>query len=140
MFDPGRDTPIIIGDKTWTVGRITPEVMFPFRDWIKAKIGDPFAMADRYIDKLPPAESMALIKEAQAIKEQLDCFSLKTELAQRFMQAEEGITELIRLCLQKHHPGATRELAWDVIVSAGKENLNKAIETASGSMPPEKNC
>ena len=124
----------------WTVGRLTVDVVLQFRDWIKAKTGDPFAHLERFIDKLPAAEAVTLIKEAKAEQDQINCFSMQTPLAQRWMQTEEGMAEFLRLLLLPRHPDVTRDAAFSVAMAAGQQAVAEAIDKAHGQLPQEKNC
>lgn len=139
MFDPGRETPLSANGKTYTVSRLTVEAVLAFRDWVREQTGDPFADLLRCMDKLPADFAKEQYVEAKALRDQLECFSLQTPLAQKWMQTETGIAEFMRIMLAAKHPGITANEAFQVVMAAGKDKMKATIDKAQGQLESEKN-
>ena len=144
-MDLGREQVVTEADgKTrWTLSVLGPRVIFGFRDWISEQIGDPFAEAERFADKLPAADVLAMVKEAKAVKDQLAGFSIACHLAQQYLKTELGSGMLFKLLLELHHPDVTLEQAFVVLrrfgelkLAEGKDgSVASALATATGSVP-----
>lgn len=117
--------------REWTVGRVEIRVIRAFRDWIAERLGDPFAAAERWVDKLPPEQAVLMVREAEQTRDQLASFSLGCPLARRFLATEEGQAVLFQLLLEPAHPDVTEEEAWRVAQALG-EKAAEVLAKASG--------
>jgi len=133
MLQLGQDTKVTALGKEWTISRLELRIVRAFKDYIAGIVGDPYAQInDRLFDLLPREEQLAMLRQAKQDKEDLACFSLNCSLAKRFLQMEEGIAVFGQLMLQKHHPDITQEDAFDVWLSIGQEQMQKALASAAG--------
>lgn len=135
MFDPGRTTEVKVDGKTWTIGRLERSVIFQLRDYIREQIGDPFASVDRLKGILPPDELLKRVRDAEATAKDLAQFSLGTATAKAFLSTELGITKLIHLLLLPHHPNATEDDAFRVVLAMKDGEIGKALARAAGEAP-----
>lgn len=135
MLELGKESPVEVDGKTWILGRMELSIIRGFRDWIKAQIGDPFDKVERVLKFIDKDEALARIKAAEAIRDQLEGFSLQTPLAKEWMGSELGMTELIRLLLQKRHPGTTSEEAFQLLMAMGGQLTAETLQQAQGSVP-----
>ncbi len=120
--------------RQWTLDRLEIRLIREFRDWIKVREGDPFALVERFQGKMSDEALMPFFKEAKAIQDDLRAFTLASPLAQKHMATEEGIACLAKLLLKKHHPAATEEDAFLVGQAMGKR-MAEVLERAQGSPP-----
>lgn len=139
MLQLGKETTVHARGKKYTLGRVTLAVIFGFGEWIKEQLGDPFALAERFVGRLPADEWTRLFKEAEATARELEAFTLATEVARRFMKTERGAAKLGQLMLQEHHPDVSEDEAFDVLAEIGLVELNKAVKRGTGKVP-EKNA
>lgn len=108
------DTRVKALGKEWAIsGEMSVGALLAFRDWVAAEVGDPFAaLEDAIRFKRPEEEQRALYEQGKAVKEQLRCFSLKTELGQRYLYTEAGSLKFTELMLRDAYPEITnREVA-----------------------------
>jgi len=133
MLQLGQDTKVNALGKEYTISRLELRIVRAFKEYVAGIVGDPYAQInDRLFDLLPKEEQLAMLRQAKQDKDDLACFSLNCPLAKRFLQMEEGIAVFGQLMLKKHHPDVTQEEAFDVWLSVGQKELNKAIATAAG--------
>lgn len=135
MLSLGEETPVTIDGKTWTVGRCELKQIKKFRNYIAGIIGDPFALVERYIDKMPKEWVLAEMEKAKEIQQQLESFAIQSPLAKRFMASEGGMSFLMQQLLLKAHPTATEDDAFMVLQHLGKEETAKALARAHGEIP-----
>ncbi len=136
MLQLGQDTSVKALGKEWTISRLELRIVRAFKEYVAGIVGDPYAQInDRLFDLLPQEEQLAMLRQAKQDKEDLACFSLNGPLAKRFLQMEEGIAVFGQLMLKKHHPDITQEEAFDVWLSVGQEQMNKALASAAGEAP-----
>lgn len=134
MLNTGLETTIHALGQSWTISRLELRITRDFRDWIKTQITDPLAIGEKFFAMLPAEEQIARVKEAEAIKRDLQSFSLNCDLAKQFMATEEGAAKFLQLLLKQHHPEVTEEQAFSIAMEAGPQ-LEKAIAAAQGKMP-----
>ncbi len=137
MFQLGKETTVKVGNKSYTFSRLEKSIVEEWRDWIKEQIGDPFEIADKYLEKLPPEQARELIAEAQGVARQLKGFSMGCPLAQQWLQSELGMGQLAYLLLKPKHPAITEDEAFAVMVDLGNQ-MAEVIAKANGKLP-EKN-
>lgn len=138
MVNLGRETHVTIDGKTWIVGRVELSVLEEFRDWVREQVGDPFDHVERLAKILPPAEVVAMAKEAQDIRNQLASFTLGCPIATRFLNTEFGMARLFLAMLKTNHPQATLNDAFRVLQVLGAEKAAKAISDGTGNLPEGK--
>lgn len=132
----GHEQEVRAGGKTWTLGRLTVDVVLGFRDWIKEQLGDPFTNLERVFDRLPREEQIARVKEIEAIDKQLKNFSLQSPLANEWRSTELGAAKLFQLLLKEHHPQATMDDGLLVCLALGeKGQAEEALAKAQGALP-----
>lgn len=135
MLNLGSEQVITLDDgRSFRLDKMRLRMIRDFRDWIAGRVGDPFAVAERFVDKLPGPEAMALVKEAEETKQELESFRLLGPLGLRFLLTEEGLTFVVGMLLQRHHPDAdddTREAVADAV----GERLVEILQKAQGSVP-----
>lgn len=133
-MDLGREVEIEAGGRTWRLGRLTVDVLFGFRDWIKDQVGDPFARLDRVLDRLPKEEALAAIREADDVCRQLERFSMQCPLAREWMNTELGAARMFQLLLLRHHPQATMDDGLLVAMELGRRGqVEAALARSQGS-------
>lgn len=135
MFSPGKETVVEVGGRAWTVGRLTVSATLAFRDWVAAQVGDPFEGLERLAKFLPPDELMQRVRAAEDLAEDLRRFSLGTATARKWLATEAGAAALVQLLLRPHHPQATLDDAFAVMLALGSGGLQKAIDEGQGSVP-----
>lgn len=134
MLEIGSTSTVKALGRTWTIGRLELRVIREFRDWIKTQIGDPFARVEKFFDRLPDAEKLRRIKEAEDECRQLESFSLSSDLAKRFMNAEEGAAFLFWQLLKPAHPDVTIEEAFQVCQAMGQQRQNEVLAKSAGEV------
>lgn len=134
MLSLGKETTVEALGRTWRLGRLELRVIREFRDWIAAKVGDPFAKVERVLKFLDKEEGLKRIKEAESIADQLEGFSLQCPLAIQYRQTEEGMAILFRGMLRQHHPDVTDEQAFAVLQAAGEKSQG-IVADAQGNLP-----
>jgi hypothetical protein len=135
MLELGKEQTIAVGAKTWRLGKLSVAAIRGFRAWIKERLGDPFAKVERVLPLLSKEDGLVRIKEAEAIAEQLESFSMQTPLAKRFMQSEEGIAVLFHQLMLPAHPDATVDDAMALLAELGEEKKAEVLAKAEGSLP-----
>lgn len=130
MIEFGSEQTIDIGERKYRLGKMRLKYIREFRDWIRAKVGDPFALVERFIDRLPAEQTMALLREAEEVKRDLESFRLLCPLGQRFLFTEEGLSLVVGMLLSEHHPGAGEDevqAVADALATRMMETLTKAM-------------
>lgn len=141
MFNPGSETPITLPDgRTFTLGRLEVRHIRALRDFVAAREGDPFELAERFLGKIPQEESLRMIREAEEIKKQLRCFSLACPLAQKHLATEEGLAFLLLQLLRGHHPQATESEALAVGLYLSQTEETAAVLAAAQGEASAKNA
>lgn len=142
MIDLSKEQTLDTPDgRKWQLSKLRLAMVQEWRAKVTEKVGDPFALVDRFIDKLSPPETVKLIKEAESIRDQVQCFSMFSLISLRFLITEEGLFWLTGKLLEKHHAGASEDDIGDVTeVLAGKifEALMKTMSESpegEGSAP-----
>lgn len=129
----GRETEVRALGKVWKIGRMDLDVLEKFIDWVKPQLGDPFDGLEKLVEKLPPAEAMALIREAKARKDEpLDWDS---EIVQKFRNTKRGQLVSLWHLLQVNHPELTLSEAFQIGLEVGAERLEQAVADANGKTP-----
>ena len=136
MINFGSEQTVTIGEKPYRLGKLRLRHIRAFRDWVAAQIGDPFAAIERFVDKLPGEQALALIKEAEQTKRDLESFRLLCPLGQRFLFTEEGLRMITGMLLEQHHPDASEDEIEEV-VEVLASRMVEALTTAMGSVPNE---
>jgi hypothetical protein len=138
VFKPGRPFEIRAFGKTWTLGRMTLEMVLAFRDWIKERLSNPLeGPIAKYFDQLPIDEQIARVKKAEQIANDLACFSMASSLAEEYLRKEEGQAKWAQLWLSEHHPNIDAATAFAVfheLVSSGQ--LDEAMHQTDGVLKP----
>lgn len=135
MLRLGQSTRYEIDGKTWTVGRLTKKVVDQFRDWVAEQIGDPYKTAKLFIDKVDSTLAGKLIKDAEEICNQLSSFTFNSDLAKQFLKTEIGMAKLFQLLLLEHHPNASHEDGFSLVVHLTPSQQDKLIEQSAGESP-----
>lgn len=135
MLQLGKETEVQALGKTWRLGRLEIRVIRELRDWIKEQVGDPFAHLEKYLDKLPADEQQRRVKEAAEVLDQLECFTLDSPLAKKWLKTELGAAKLAHLLLTVHQPAITEEEAFAVMQAIGAEKMSEALDDAGGKLP-----
>lgn len=133
----GKSTTVPALGKIWTLGRITVGLIEAFAAWIREREPDPFAAAERFVDKLPREDALKLLDEAKQKADQLASFSLASPLAKKWMNTELGAAKLAQLMLVQHHPEMDEETAFSIFAAIGPEQLAQAIQNGTGHVPNE---
>lgn len=124
-----------VGAKTVHLGRLTRAAIFAFRDWIREQEGDPWEAVERVKEYLTPDQLLERVKAAEEITKDLQCFSLATATAQRWMHTEEGMARLLHGLMLAKDAKATIDQAFEVFVALGAEELAKKLSDAGGEVP-----
>lgn len=133
-FSPGRPFDINALGKTWRLSRISLDMIFAFRDFIKSRLPNPLNSSIMNVfDKLPVEEQISRVKRAEAIANEFACFSMRSELAQEYLHKEEGQAQWAKLWLQEFHPDVDLTMAFNIFVEAS-DQLAKAFETTQGQI------
>jgi hypothetical protein len=133
-FTPGRPFQVTALGKVWTLSRISIDMIFAFRDFIKSRLPNPLeGPIAKVFDRLPVEEQIARVKKAESIGEQLACFSMQSDLAQEYLRKEEGQAQWAKLWLQEFHPDVDLPTAFAVFVEAS-DQLARAFEVAQGQI------
>lgn len=134
MLDLGKESVVEALGESWKMGRLELRVIRGFRNWIRERIGDPYAAVERFLKVLPQDMLLARLKQADAIAEELDRFSMSSPLAAKWMQTEEGAVKLAQLLFLSNHPDLTEEQAFQIL-QENPEGVATAIKAATGRMP-----
>jgi hypothetical protein len=138
-FTPGKETSVDALGKRWTVGRLSLKIIFSFRDWIKAQIGDPYARLERMLPHYSPEDAKRRIAEIDRTLDELEAFTLQSAIAQRFMSTELGGAVFWKLLLSEHHPNVTDEEALAILQEIGERAQAEAVAKATGKGEPAGN-
>lgn len=132
----GQEQDVKIGSRVWIIGRLTSDVIFGFRDWIREQIGDPFALLEKLLPHLDKSEAMERIKLVESVDRQLKNFSMQSPLAKEFMGTETGAAKLFHLLLKERQPEASMNDAMDVLIELGRQGkVQETLAKAQGSSP-----
>jgi hypothetical protein len=134
MLKLGKEHVVEALGQKWTFGRLSLAVIRAFRDWIEQQLPDPMAMGEKFFNLLPPDEQLARVKAAESTKQQLKCFTLKSDLAKEYMGTEQGAAKLVQLLLQKHHPDVSEDDAFLILQDIGPQ-LAEILSGARGEAP-----
>ncbi len=108
MFTAGVEQTISLpSGQEFTLGRLSVAVLRTWRDWVANRVGDPFELVERFLGKIPEAESVRQLRAAEDLRDQLRYFNLGTPLAMKMLATEEGGAVLFKLLLQIRQPAAT---------------------------------
>lgn len=134
MFSPGQEQTVIVDGRAYPLGKLRVRVLRAWREWIAERIGDPFADVERFIGRVPEAETARQLREAELLRDGLRYFSLGAPVAQRFLNTEEGMTQLVLLLLREKNAKATEDDAGAVVMHWLKEaQAAEAIARAQGT-------
>jgi hypothetical protein len=137
MYNPGVEQTISLPDgRVFTLGRLTVGVLRSWRDWIANRVGDPFAYVEKWLGKIPEAESLRQLREAEEVRDQLRYFSLGAPLAARMLGTEEGGAQLLYLLLKASgkHPNATEDDGLALVLHlAAQQQLGPTLLLAEGT-------
>lgn len=131
----GRETTVTALGKAWKLSRTTVAVIEAYRAYVVEKTGDPFAPLERFAATLGQEKAFLVFKECDAVKQQLDQFSLSCPLALAHMDTELGGAQMVWLLLQQHHPTATPDDALAILEEIGAENMRKKAAETQGHVP-----
>lgn len=134
MIDFGSTQTIETPRGSYTLDKLRLRQIREWRDHVAERLGDPFAEAERFVERLPREEAMKLLKEAEAVRDQLQAFSMFCPLSVRFLMTEEGLLWVARALLEKHHPQASE----DDVEAVGEVLAGRLVEVltrAMGSVP-----
>lgn len=135
MFQPGREVRIETKSKTYVLARLEYGTVLQIRDWIAEREKDRFDDVKAMWEFLSDEQRRAWTEEAKQHKDQLRAFSLACPLAQKYLGTELLVVEILYLLLQKHHPGTSRDEAFQLLAAVGASKANTAIQQAQGSPP-----
>jgi hypothetical protein len=135
MLSLGEETTVKINGKTLIIGRLELTPLKRFRDYIAKQIGDPYALVERFIDKMPQEWVTAELDKAKAITEQLESFSIACPLFKRFSAAETGMCILVHQLLLINHPDATEDDAFRLLEHMGREAMAETLARSHGEIP-----
>lgn len=134
MIEFGSEQAIEANGRTYRLDKLRLKQIRRFREWVQERVGDPFATAERFVDRLPAAEAMSLVRRAEKVAEDLAAFSMVNETAQRHLLTEEGLTLVAAMLLERHHPGLDEDEVTGVAeVLAGR--VLAILEKAMGRVP-----
>lgn len=136
MINLGSEQAVEAAGKSYRLGKLKLRHIRAFRDWVAARVGDPFATAERFVDRLPPAEAMTLVKEAEQLKRELEGFRMLCPLGQRFLFTEEGMAFVTGLLLEEHHSGVGE----DEVQAVADELAGRVVEALAKAMGESPNA
>lgn len=117
-LDLGIEQDITHGGQSYHLGRLTLAPVERFFEWVRRQVGDPFAVAERFLDKLPPAQALELVKEAKSAKDALDGLDVSSELFRSWAAKLRGQAELMHQLSEGKLPVAA---AFDYLMRKGEE-------------------
>lgn len=135
MLEFGVEQTIAFKGRQYRVGRLTLEPLEQFFEWIRSQVGDPFAVVDRYLDRLDAKDALALVHEAKAVKDALDGMDLGSPLFVDWVSKPRGCARLLYLLLASNHPDATPALAFEMVLDMGQVEAKKLLEKGAGKVP-----
>lgn len=135
MVDFGKETTFTALGKRWTFGRLELRAIEEIRDWIAEQVGDPFALVDRFIDKVPREDGLKMLAEAKAVADDLRNFSLQSDLAKKWIGTERGAAVLVASLLRANHPDIDHATAFLILQEIGAAELEKAVNRGTGKVP-----
>ena len=135
MLKLGQETTKVIDGTSYTFGRVTIGLVEQFAAWVRDKEGDPFELADRYLDKLPREEWEVLFKEARQKRDELQAFTLDSAVAQKWLKTPEGAAQLFYLLLKERQPTITPSEAFEVFLALGFEEAQELLDKGAGEPP-----
>jgi hypothetical protein len=121
--------------RSWTLGRLELRVVRQWKEWVAARVGDPFETVERFLGMVGDDRLMPMLRDAEKIRDQLRCFSMGCELSQRHLATEEGLAHFVGLLLKGAHPAITEEDVFAVAVEVNNR-LAEVLQTAAGELPP----
>lgn len=137
MFNPGAEQQIDLDDgRAFTIGRLEVRHLRAFKEWVAQQEGDPFEVVEKFLGRVPEAESLRQLKEAEQVRDCLKHFSLACPLAQRYLATEEGGARFLRPLLRPAGgKEATEDDALAVYLHMARRGLAEALERAQGEGP-----
>lgn len=120
--------------RQWELSRLELRHIRAFRDWIKSRVGDPYATVDRFLGKIGDEQLIDMLREAEKVAFQLRNFSMACPLALEHLQTEEGLAFVVGLLLRDRHATHTEADAWQV-AQAIERRLAEVLEKAQGALP-----
>ena len=131
-----RETRVRACGREWVIpAEPSVGMILKFRDWCAGQLGDPFEGLETLAKCLPKEEMVALIKEARDTKQQLKCFSLTCEVAQRFLKTEAGGLKFTELLLRDAYPDMTDAEVREVTLAYGEQLAQHKASEGNGRAP-----
>lgn len=134
----GRPQQVEALGQTWTLGRWDRPVWAAFLDWASAKIPDPKKQAAELLAMIPKDDTACRVAVVEkALAESLEYLNESSPRVHQALDSLMGTAQLIYLLAKGNHPTMTEDLAYDIVVSAGKEQLQAKVKLCAG-IPPQK--
>lgn len=116
-FELGKPGPFQALGRTWQMGKRTAKVIEEFNDWVKSKVGDPYAELARFVQHLKPEDVREKLDECDAIRDQLKKPSLATPVAVEYQSTEVGAAYLLYLIMRDvpGNDGISCDVALEII-------------------------
>ena len=136
MLKLGEQQTVVTPDgKAWTLGRLELRIVRAWKEYVAGQVGDPFEVVERFVGKVADSHLVVMLKEAEAVRDQLRCFSMGCMLSQKYLGTEEGLTHFVGLLLRKAHPKVTEEDTYSVALEVNRQ-LEEVLKKAAGELPP----
>jgi hypothetical protein len=154
----GRETTLDDGaGRRWRLSRLERRHWREFFAWADKVLPDPLDVAERQVERLArralavqqdqaldePTRAALLAANdrqqrqitAQALDQSTSHLSLDSPQVRSLLGSVEGSTELLRLLLQEHQPGASADDAYALLNAVGLGKVHEVFDAAAGAVP-----
>lgn len=132
----GREQIVEALGQTWTLSRWDRSVWAAFLEWAKTQLPDPAKEAAEFLKLLEPNDEISRrAVVSQALRDRTDYLSVTSPRVAMLLDSVEGTTYLVYLLLKPKHPEVTADLAYEVVVTVGKEAMSELLKKCSGVIP-----
>lgn len=131
----GKATKVRFLGKEWTVGRAEFPVFEEYFDWLKELIGDPLEDFHRVIDHLTPELVKQEYDELKALRNAVKSMDITRPALLPFFSTPRGMTHFLYLCLKVHHPDVEEDIAFQMLIGLGGEEIGRILNRSIGEAP-----
>lgn len=134
----GREQTVYAMGRSWTLARWERYVWADFLEWAKTQLPDPAIAARDLLAVIPPEDEASRRQVvADAIKAKATYLSLNSPQVKELLDTLEGCVQLTYLLLKRHHPDATPDVAYDLVMAVGAEQMGRTLQACAGVVPKE---
>jgi hypothetical protein len=121
--------------RKWRLSRWTRGTWAALLEWARPRVPDRFALAKQALAAFP--EHLHEGIAAHAVEAAAIPFGIGHPGVQAAVNGLEGTVHVVWLLLKPHHPDATEDDAFDLVMAIGFDEMERRLKKASGESPHE---